>query len=199
MSALDRVLLMLGIFAAAAATAGVGYWVSSQGMAETSVAEMTRAAVARAARAEAKAAPAVNAWDLSPVELVGLDGARHRLDEWRGKVILLNFWASWCGPCQAEIPDLARYQRTYGKQGLQVVGLGLDETRKLNNVARTLGINYPVLVADEDHDPGLLARWGNRSEIIPYTVVIARDGRISYVHRGILDDELFDSYVMPLL
>ncbi|HGG59168.1 MAG TPA: TlpA family protein disulfide reductase, partial [Gammaproteobacteria bacterium] len=68
---------------------------------------------------------------MTPFKLKGLDGKTHSLDEWKGKVIVLNFWASWCAPCQYEIKELIALQNEYGDKGLQVVSLGLDEERKL--------------------------------------------------------------------
>src|SRR5512143_4098296 len=67
------------------------------------------------------------------LELPDLDGKTRRLADWGGKVLLVNFWATWCAPCQAEIPSLMRYQEQYGPKGLQIVGVGLDEPIKLRN------------------------------------------------------------------
>ncbi|RTZ59600.1 MAG: TlpA family protein disulfide reductase [Gammaproteobacteria bacterium] len=142
-----------------------------------------------------------SAWDQPRFELKGLDGKTHSLDEWKGKVILMNFWASWCAPCQYEIPEFVKYQKQYGDRGLQIIGIGIDEEKKLRNVARSLDINYPVLVADPG-DPAhikILEQWGNEKQFIPYTVVIRKDGRISYIHRGMLDEEAFKEYVRPVL
>jgi thiol-disulfide isomerase/thioredoxin len=111
----------------------------------------------------------------------------------------MNFWASWCAPCQYEIPEFVQYQEKYRDKGLQLIGIGVDEKRKLANVARSLEINYPVLVIDPSAAGPLLTRWGNTTGIIPYTVVIARDGHIKYIHRGQFDDEAFQTYVAPLL
>jgi len=134
-----------------------------------------------------------------PLSLPDLDGANHRLEEWRGSVLVVNFWASWCPPCIHEIPDLVRFQSRYADQGLVVVGVGVDAVRPLGNVRRSLGINYPVLVLDEADSPALLAEWGNHDGFIPYTVVVDRDGRVHYTHRGVLDGETFDAVVLPLL
>lgn len=128
-----------------------------------------------------------------------LDGQQHNLREWKGRVLLLNFWASWCAPCQAEIKHLIDYQRQYGAHGLQIVGLGLDDPRKLKNVQRTLQISYPILRAEEKESRQILNAWGNKTGLIPYTVIFDRQGRVVQAHRGIIDDQLFDKLVKPLL
>jgi peroxiredoxin len=131
------------------------------------------------------------------LSLAGLDGATHTLEEWRGKVIVLNFWASWCSPCLHEIRDFVGYHAKYKARGLQIIGVGLDDERKLRNVQRTLEINYPVLIADPATD--LLQRWGNRSGVVPYTVVIDREGRVKFSQRGLVSREDFEEYILPLL
>jgi len=140
-----------------------------------------------------------SAWEMPAFNLMGLDGNLHRLDEWKGKVILLNFWASWCAPCLYEIKELIVYQSTLEGQGLRIIGMGVDEARKLGNVSRTLGINYPVLIADPDENGQLMRQWGNRTGVIPYNVVIDRNGKIAYVQRGPLDERVFNEQVLPLL
>ena len=140
-----------------------------------------------------------NAWEMTPFHLEDLDGVKHSLEDWKGKVIMMNFWASWCGPCQYEIPEFVHYQKTYADRNLQLVGIGVDEKRKLANVARSLGINYPVLVLNPMDSRRLMRKWGNESGIIPYTVVIASNGRIKYIHRGQMDEEAFNTHVLPLL
>jgi thiol-disulfide isomerase/thioredoxin len=140
-----------------------------------------------------------NAWELTPLVLPDPDGNRHSLYDWHGKVILLNFWATWCGPCQAEVPDLIRYQREYADQGLQVIGVGLDEVARVRNFIRTFRINYPVLVAEPARSQELLPRWGDHRQILPFTAVIGRDGHIHLLQAGPLDEEAFTDYVRPLL
>jgi peroxiredoxin len=140
-----------------------------------------------------------SAWDMPKFQLKGLDGVVHGLEDWKGQVIMLNFWASWCATCQYEIKDFVHYQEQYGADGLQILGLGLDEERKLRNVKRTLGINYPVLVMDPIEDLHILTDWGNDKQFIPYTVVINASGEIHYIHRGQMDDLAFNKFVLPLL
>ena len=131
--------------------------------------------------------------------LPDLEGAPHSLTEWQGKVILLNFWASWCAPCQYEIRDLVAWQEKYSALGLQIVGVGVDVVQKLRNVQRTLEINYPVLVADPSRYPNVMAVWGNRAGTVPHSVVINREGSVVYIHRGLMSEETFAENILPLL
>ena len=136
---------------------------------------------------------------MKSLSLTGLDGVKHSLADWNGKVIVLNFWATWCSPCLYEIPDLVAYQEQYKARGLQIVGVGLDDEKKLRNVQRTLDINYPVLVADPVSNSGMMKPWGNSSGIVPYSVVIDRDGRVAYTHYGLINRDTFNENILPLL
>ena len=140
-----------------------------------------------------------NAWEMDEIKLPNTNGEVHSVNEWKGKVIMLNFWASWCAPCQFEIPRFVQYQEEFADRGLQIIGLGLDSADKLANVERSLNMNYPTLVIPEEDQAKLLSKWGNAKSIVPYTVVIATDGTMEYIHRGMFDDEAFRSYVLPLL
>lgn len=132
--------------------------------------------------------------------LPDLNGRLHTPSDWPGKVILLNFWASWCNLCQVELPHLIGYQHRYAKQDLQVIGIGLDDPKKLANVARTLKIPYPVLYhRGEQGGLELLRQWGNSAGVLPFTVVIDRDGSIVSRHLGVFDEETFNLIVLPLL
>ena len=143
--------------------------------------------------------PGTASWTLPALTAKGLDGEEHDLCEWRGKVILLNFWASWCGPCMLEIPHLVRYQAVHGSEGLQVIAVGLDEQKKLRNVVRTLGIGYPVLAISPERHFEILKQWGNSYGILPYTVIIDRDGHVLLMQQGVFADQAFETYVLPLL
>lgn len=140
-----------------------------------------------------------NAWEMRPFNLPDLADQTRTLSDWKGKVIMLNFWASWCAPCQYEIPEFVNFQKEYGDRNLQVIGIGLDEKKKLANVARSLSINYPVLVIAPEFGSALMAKWGNDQGIVPYTVVIAADGTLEYIHRGQMGEDAFKEYVLPLL
>ncbi|HKJ77628.1 MAG TPA: redoxin domain-containing protein [Gammaproteobacteria bacterium] len=149
--------------------------------------------------AKANPASSKSAWRKPGFELPALAGGKRSLEDYKGKVIMLNFWATWCPPCQYETRDFVRYQKRWKEAGLQIVGVGLDRERKLRNFARSFGINYPVLVTDRARGARMLGVWGDDKGILPYTVVIAPDGEIVFSHAGQFSDQLFEDFVRPLL
>ena len=151
------------------------------------------------ADAQQKSREISNAWKLPPLILNDLQGVEHNLYEWHGNVIMLNFWATWCGPCQIEIPDFIDYQAHYADKGLQVIGVGLDEMRKLRNYARTVVINYPILQADPELQYSLLKQWGDPFGVLPFTVIIGKDGHLVFMQQGIFNRQAFEAIVKPLL
>lgn len=112
-----------------------------------------------------------------------LKGDIRNIKEWDGKIIVLNFWATWCPPCKKEIPDFIELQKVLGDQGLQFIGLALDEESAVREYAAKVGMNYPSLIV-EDEGVGLAKRYGNGIGALPYTVFINRDGEISDTFRG---------------
>jgi thiol-disulfide isomerase/thioredoxin len=117
-----------------------------------------------------------------------LDGTVRNIAEWDGKIIFLNFWATWCPPCKEEIPHFIDLQQSYGAQGLQFIGIAIDELNAVRSFADSMGINYPTLVAESD-GVGLAQRYGNGAGVLPYTVIINRDGEISHTVMGLLSKE----------
>jgi thiol-disulfide isomerase/thioredoxin len=107
--------------------------------------------------------------------LESLDGKTMRLSDLRGKAVLLNFWATWCGPCKIEMPWFVDLQKQYGSQGLQIVGVAMDDASKedIAAFAKDMGVNYPILIGKEsvgDQYGGVPA--------LPESFFISRDGRI---------------------
>ncbi len=137
-----------------------------------------------------------SAWDLPAFQLKDTNGVTHRLSDWKGKLILLNFWATWCPPCRFEIPDFIEYQNKYGKDGLQIIGVGIGEEKPIKNFARTYEMNYPVLMTQGS---SIMKDWGNKDLILPYSVLIRRNGRIQYIHRGQLTRLSFKYEVLPYI
>jgi peroxiredoxin len=111
----------------------------------------------------------------SDFSLESLDGTTMRLSDFRGKAVLLNFWATWCGPCKVEMPWFVDFQNRYGSQGLQIVGVAMDDASKedIGKFAKDMGVNYPILIGKDsvgDQYGGVPA--------LPETFVITRDGKI---------------------
>ena len=129
--------------------------------------------------------------------LKDIDGKDVKLASLKGKVILLDFWATWCGPCKIEIPWFIEFQNTYGKDGLQVVGVSVDDTQaKLKPYVANMKMNYPVLQG-LNHDD-LQDAYGPLFGI-PVTVVISRDGRICAKHVGLSSKDGFEREIKSLL
>src|SRR5678810_1302634 len=86
------------------------------------------------------------------LELKDLNGRTVRLSDYRGKVVLINFWATWCPPCRAEMPDLVRLQRQHGKEGLQIIGITYppESREQVRRFARSLKVNYPIILGTRE-------------------------------------------------
>ena len=129
--------------------------------------------------------------------LPDLTGRKQALESWRGKVVVVNFWATWCAPCREEIPEFVRMQERYGSRGLQFVGVAIDVPDKVSAFARELGINYPLLVAGLD-TLALMREAGNRAGVLPFTLVLDRQGNVVSRHPGGLDEAKLGPVVQPL-
>jgi len=116
------------------------------------------------------------------------DGQVRRLLDWPGRVLLCNFWATWCAPCREEVPMLVAARQQWASRGFEVVGIGIDSADKIREFAKTYRINYPVLIADGSALE-LLRKLGNRGGGLPYSVVLDRTGSIAQRHVGPLTAE----------
>ncbi|HVP08142.1 MAG TPA: TlpA disulfide reductase family protein [Burkholderiales bacterium] len=104
-----------------------------------------------------------------------LKGQAHRLAEWRGRVLVCNFWATWCAPCREEIPLLLAAHAKYARFGVEIVGIAVDNGVKVREFADSFRITYPVLLA-EANGLDLMRKLGNKEGGLPYTVVADRQG-----------------------
>jgi peroxiredoxin len=168
----------------------LGLWVVVIGL----VAALLGFSVARLLRVASVEAPAAT----TDFTLRDLAGKTHSLADWRGKVVLLNFWATWCPPCRREIPLFIELQRRYAKQGLQIVGISVDSPEAIARYWQEMHINYPLLIADETTFE-LMAAYGNRNGGLPYSVLIAADGRVAGVKIGAYDREELETSLKPHL
>ncbi len=114
---------------------------------------------------------------------VDLDGSVRNIKEWDGKVILLNFWATWCPPCKREIPDFIELQNEYGDQGFQIIGVAIDDEAAVREFVDKVGINYPIMPVQAEAVE-LSRRYGNASGGLPHSVFIDRNGEISATITG---------------
>jgi thiol-disulfide isomerase/thioredoxin len=138
--------------------------------------------------AAAKAAPAWKLRDLAGAEVSSAD--------LKGKVVVVDFWATWCGPCVSEIPGYVELQKKYGEKGLVIVGVSVDEAgvERVKKFAAAKKMNYRVVMAD-DH---ITDDFGGISAI-PTTFVIDREGRIRFQKTGAMPETQFEELLKPLL
>ncbi len=146
------------------------------------------ACAGQAARAETS--PTAPAWALKDT-----NGQTVQLTDFRGKVVLLNFWATWCPPCRQEIPGFVELQEKYGTQGFVVVGVAMDEDpQAVVPMARKLGINYPLVYGN-----ALVAASYGGVSTIPSTFLIGKDGKIRAWSETALDTKKLEAVIKPLL
>jgi peroxiredoxin len=125
-------------------------------------------------------------------------GKLRNINEWDGKVLAINFWATWCPPCIKEIPEFIEIQHKYQKQGLQFIGIALQRPEEVTEFIKEYGMNYPVL-AGEMEVIKIAESYGNDIGALPYTVIVDRKGLIHFIKRGPLDGEIAEATISKLL
>ena len=112
-----------------------------------------------------------------------INGEYQNIKQYDGKLVLLNFWATWCPPCKHEIPGFIELQAEYGEQGFQIVGLAIDDEDAVAEFIEEIGMNYPTMVVQQAGIE-LASRYGNINGVLPYSVLIDRDGTIVHTITG---------------
>lgn len=136
--------------------------------------------------------------ELLATPLPGLDGRTRRLADWQGKVVLCNFWATWCAPCREEIPMLVDLREQYSAQGFEIVGIAVDNAVKVREFVDNYQVSYPVLVADAG-GLDLMRALGNTAGALPFTVTLDRHGSILNRKLGILRRSDIEPKIKALL
>ena len=125
-------------------------------------------------------------------------GKPQTLSLWRGKVLVVNFWATWCTPCREEIPELMKLQRKYASNGVQFVGIAIDNVAKVRNYSNEMHIDYVLLIGGIE-TLGMSRDLGNSAGVLPFTVVLDRAGKVAYAHAGALTEASLTTKLIPLL
>lgn len=133
-----------------------------------------------------------------PFTLHDLNGVNHQSAEWQGKILVVNFWATWCPPCRKETPMFVDLQEQYAARGLQFLGIAIDDINKVKDFVDTYAVNYPVLIGDQDAIK-IAKKYGNRFGALPYTVIINRQGTIVHAQAGEMKRDKTEKILQRLL
>ncbi|MBS0589589.1 MAG: redoxin domain-containing protein [Proteobacteria bacterium] len=131
------------------------------------------------------------------VSLTDTDGKPHRLSEFDGQLVLLNFWATWCSPCREEMPLLDATHAQWANRGLRVIGVAMDDGDAVRDFLRASPVRYPILLAGDADD--LALRYGNTRSVLPYSVLLGRDGHILAQHAGNFSEKSLKTWLQPYL
>jgi len=130
--------------------------------------------------------------------LPDLSGKQRNIKEWQGKILIINFWATWCPPCLKEIPEFIKIQDEFADMGLQFIGIAIDEKSAVEEYLNTLAINYPQLIAG-DTGITLSHQLGNIVNAVPFTLIVNQQGQIIHRQPGELSREKIIETITPLL
>lgn len=135
---------------------------------------------------------------LMALELPDRAGKPRRMLDWRGKVLVVNFWATWCPPCIEEMPGFERLSRKYAQKGVEFVGISIDTAGNVNEFASLHEITYPLLVGNGE-TLKLAKDFGNAMQGLPFTVILDREGKARRVKLGRFNEADLESALMPLI
>ena len=135
---------------------------------------------------------------LLDMPLMSLAQKTQKLSVWKDKILVVNFWATWCPPCREEMPEFSLAQDKYGPDGVQFVGIAIDNLPNVVEFTSKIQISYPLLIAQADM-AGFTARLGNQAQALPFTIIIGRDGKLKSSHLGQLSKEDLAKQLAPLL
>lgn len=135
---------------------------------------------------------------LFAITLPDADGEQYALADWRGKVLVVNFWATWCPPCIKEIPEFSAVARRHAGGPVQFVGISIDTADNVREFAERFDVPYPLLIGN-NQTLGLAVEVGNTARALPFTVIIGTDGLIADVTLGTLNETQLEGKIRSLL
>ena len=134
--------------------------------------------------------PGVTPGVIYTASFMGLDGKPQSLGQWQKKLLVINFWATWCAPCKEEMPIFAKLQQSFASNGVQFIGIAADSRSNVANFVQKSPVGYP-LYPDEAGAIDFSKRLGNRLGLLPHTVVVAPDGEVVYTKLGLIVEAEF--------
>lgn len=144
--------------------------------------------------------PVLGIGDLTgDIQLPDRDGKRRSLSEWSGKLVVLNFWASWCGPCREEMPMLDAMRARYGSQGVEVIGVASEPASDALGFLEQNPVTYPILINAPGDPLDVSLHLGNAQSVLPYTALIGRDGRLLATRMGNFSEQTLQAWIEPHL
>ena len=135
---------------------------------------------------------------LPDFNLPDVSGNQHNISEWQGKILIINFWATWCPPCLKEIPEFMALQEQYAAKGLQFIGIAIDDQEPVEEYLATTKINYPILIGGVT-GIALAHQLGNIVDAVPFTLVVNQQGQIIHRQPGEFSREQIMKIITPLL
>jgi len=135
---------------------------------------------------------------LPEFSLPDITGSIRSISDWQGKILIINFWATWCPPCLKEIPEFIELQREYADQNVQFIGIAIDKLGLVEDYLSFTDINYPILIA-ETGGGKLSQTLGNVINAVPFTVIVNQQSQIVYRHPGELSKQKVRELIHPLL
>ena len=167
------------------ALAGIALWLDRSTLATLQSAEKSASA-----SGEIAASPGA----IYSAKFTDLQGKSQTLGQWEQKLLVINFWATWCGPCKEEIPVLVKLQNKFGGRGVQFIGIAADSAANVANFSKNVTTNYPLLI-DETGAIAFSKRLGNRLGLLPHTVVLLPGGEVIYNKLGAITERELDNII----
>ncbi len=193
---MNRGLAVIGAIFAAIAAGWLGYKLS--GAPPASSGATAPATAARIVTESPTSTSGAALTRLMTKDYADLQGRPLSLKQWSGKVLVVNFWATWCPPCREEMPGFSRLQKKYADNGVQFVGIGVDDADKIVQFQKEFPVDYPLAVAELDA-MSLTAELGNSTEGLPFTVFIDRTGHLRLAKVGRMSEPEVERQLAEML